>query len=85
MQGRMKFGGVVGGVIGDNMSPEGKLESLRSGQVRLDGMAVSCDLGAASAFIQLRLYNRQKMVKLVIWKIAQIGRTIARCLVSRSG
>ena len=78
-QGRMKHGGVVGGVIEDNTSTEGEFDRRSSGQVRLDGMAVSGNLGgAASTFVQLRLDNRQKMVKLVIWKVVRIGRTMAR-------
>ena len=81
----MKLGGVVRGVVGDNTSADGELDRLLSGEVRLDGLAVSCDLGAASAFIQLRLDNRQKMVKLVIRNIVRIGRTMARWVVSRSG
>ena len=48
-------------------------------------MGVSGDLGAASAFILLRLDNRQKLVKWVIRNIIRIGRAMARGVVSRSG
>ena len=69
----LRLGGVVGGVVGGNTGTEGELDRWRSGEVRLDGMAASGDLGAASAFIPLRLDNRQKMVKLVIRNIIRIG------------
>ena len=61
----MRPGGFVGGVIGDKTSAEGEFDRRRSGQVRLDGVAVSGDLGAASTSVQLRLDSRQKMVKSV--------------------
>ena len=53
----MKLGGVVGGVIADNTRAEGELDRRRGGEVRLDGMVVSGDLGAASTFVQSRLNN----------------------------
>ena len=71
----LKLGGVVGGVVGGNASAEGGLDRWRSGEVRLDGMAVSGDLGAASASVRLRQDNRQRMVELAIRNVVRIGRT----------
>ena len=77
----LKLGGVVGGVVGGNASAEGGLDRWRSGEVRLDGMAVSGDLGAASASVRLRLDNRQRMVELAICNVVRIVRTTARWVV----